>query len=163
MRARRPRPALDLLVELGVLDRGAGAAREHLGDEHVAFAEPSARLGGDQRDRARRLAPAADGDAEVRARRERAQQSQVHVVDRERRDGFLGRLLDDDKHMLAADNVLPVVTIALRDTDGFVAAVNEIAATLDTDTLIGLNKRFDVDKEDAEVIAKDFLTDQGLI
>lgn len=72
-------------------------------------------------------------------------------------------LLDDDKHMLAADNVLPVVTTALRDTEGFAAAVNEITTALTTDDLIDMNKRFDVDKEDAAVIAKDFLKDQGLL
>jgi osmoprotectant transport system substrate-binding protein len=72
-------------------------------------------------------------------------------------------LLEDDKHMLAADNVLPVVTTALRDTDGFTAAVNEITSVLTTDKLIDMNKRFDVDKDDAAVIAKDFLTDEGLI
>lgn len=72
-------------------------------------------------------------------------------------------LLDDDKHMLAADNVLPVVTTALRDTAGFVSAVNAITATLDTDKLIAMNKRFDIDKDDASVIAKDFLKDEGLI
>lgn len=72
-------------------------------------------------------------------------------------------LLDDDKHMLAADNVLPVVTIELRDTDGFAADVNEITEALTTDALIEMNKRFDIDKEDAAVIAKDFLTDESLI
>ena len=72
-------------------------------------------------------------------------------------------LLDDDKHMLAADNVLPVVTTALRDTDGFVAAVKEITSVLTTDKLIEMNKRFDIDKDDAAVIAKDFLTDESLI
>lgn len=72
-------------------------------------------------------------------------------------------LLDDDKHMLAADNVLPVVSLELRDTDGFAAAVNEITEVLSTDELIEMNKRFDVDKEDAEVIAKEFLEDEGLL
>lgn len=72
-------------------------------------------------------------------------------------------LLEDDKKMLAADNVLPVVTIELRDTDGFAAAVNEITEALTTDALIGMNKRFDIDKEDADVIAKEFLEEESLI
>lgn len=72
-------------------------------------------------------------------------------------------LLDDDKKMLAADNVLPVVTIELRDTDGFVADVNEITEALTTDALIEMNKRFDIDKEDADVIAKEFLEEESLI
>jgi osmoprotectant transport system substrate-binding protein len=72
-------------------------------------------------------------------------------------------LLEDDEHMLAADTVLPIVTIELRDTKGFVAAVNAITEPLDTDKLIGMNKRFDIDKEDAAVIAKDFLTKEKLL
>lgn len=72
-------------------------------------------------------------------------------------------LLDDDKKMLAADNVLPVVTKELQAIDGFIPAVNEITETLTTDELIAMNKRFDIDKEDAEVIAKDFLEGEGLL
>ena len=72
-------------------------------------------------------------------------------------------LLEDDKHMLAADNVLPVVSKELSDAKGFESAVNAITAKLTTDKLIDMNKRFDIDKEDAAVIAKDFLTDEGLL
>ncbi len=72
-------------------------------------------------------------------------------------------LLEDDKHMLAADNVVPVVSIALSGDADLVEATNAITAKLTTAKLIAMNKRFDVDKEDAEVIAKDFLTDEGLI
>ena len=42
-------------------------------------------------------------------------------------------------------------------------AVNNISKKITTDELIKMNKRFDVDKEDAAVIAKDFLTQNGLI
>jgi osmoprotectant transport system substrate-binding protein len=72
-------------------------------------------------------------------------------------------LLEDDKHMLAADNVVPVVTKALADTEGFAAAVNAISAKITTAKLIDMNKRFEVDKDDAAVIAKDFLTTEGLL
>ncbi len=72
-------------------------------------------------------------------------------------------LLDDDKHMLAADNVLPIVTTALKGVSGFTDAVDAITAELKTDTLISMNKRFDIDKEDAAVIAKEFLKDHGLL
>jgi osmoprotectant transport system substrate-binding protein len=75
--------------------------------------------------------------------------------------GFV--LLDDDKHMLAADNVVPVMTTELGGAAGFADAVNKITATLTTQKLIDMNKRYDVDKEDAAVIAKDFLTTEKLL
>lgn len=72
-------------------------------------------------------------------------------------------LLEDDKHMLAADNIVPVVKKDLAQNSDLTTAVNAISAKITTDGLIAMNKRFDVDKEDAAVIAKDFLTQQGLI
>ena len=72
-------------------------------------------------------------------------------------------LLQDDKKMLAADNVLPIVKATLTSSSDLVAAANAITKTLTTDELIKLNKSYDVDKEDAAVIAKDYLTSKGLI
>jgi osmoprotectant transport system substrate-binding protein len=71
-------------------------------------------------------------------------------------------LLEDDHHMLAADNILPVVSAELAKSADFVAAVNEITAALTTDKLIAMNKRFDIDEDDAADIAEDFLTEAGL-
>ena len=72
-------------------------------------------------------------------------------------------LLDDDKHMLAADNIVPVMAKSLESDSGLVAAVNKISAKLTTQGLIALNKQYDVDKEDPAVIAKGFLTKEKLI
>jgi len=72
-------------------------------------------------------------------------------------------LLEDDKHMLAADNVIPVMKKDLASNSDLASAVNAIGKKITTDALIDMNKRFDVDKEDAAVIAKDFLTQNGLI
>ena len=72
-------------------------------------------------------------------------------------------LLEDDKHMLAADNVIPVMKKDLASNSDLASAVNAIGKKITTDSLIDMNKRFDVDKEDAAVIAKDFLTQNGLI
>jgi osmoprotectant transport system substrate-binding protein len=72
-------------------------------------------------------------------------------------------LLDDDKHMLAADNVVPVMAKSLSEAKGLAAAVNKITAKLTTAELIALNKQYDVDKADPAVIAKDFLTKEKLI
>ena len=73
-------------------------------------------------------------------------------------------VLEDDKEMLAADNVTPVLSDELLDAygDDLVELLNEISAALDTETLTELNRRFDVDKEDASVIAEDFVADAGL-
>ncbi|MEY2398431.1 MAG: osmoprotectant transport system substrate-binding protein [Actinomycetota bacterium] len=72
-------------------------------------------------------------------------------------------LLDDNKHMLAADNVLPIVTTALATAKGFAPTVRAITDKLTTDKLIDMNKAFDIDKEDAAVIAKGFLDRNKLI
>ncbi len=73
-------------------------------------------------------------------------------------------LLQDDKNMLAADNVTPVLSQDVVDAygDDLTTLVNKISAAIDTDTLTGLNKRFDIDKEDADAIAKDFIAQAGL-
>jgi len=72
-------------------------------------------------------------------------------------------LLQDDKKMLAADNVVPVGKKEVVSNSDLATAVNAISKKITTDALIQMNKRFDVDKEDAAVIAKDFLTQNGLI
>lgn len=73
-------------------------------------------------------------------------------------------LLEDDMGMLAADNVTPVISQDLADAygDELVDLLNEISAAIDTETLTELNKRFDIDREDAEDIAAAFLEDAGL-
>ncbi len=71
-------------------------------------------------------------------------------------------LLADDKKMLAADNVVPVVSAELGQNAEFVDAVNEITETLTTAKLITMNKRFDIDKDDAAVIAKEYLAAEFL-
>jgi osmoprotectant transport system substrate-binding protein len=72
-------------------------------------------------------------------------------------------LLEDDMNMLAADNVFPVLTQELVDTygDDLTGLLDDISAELTTEDLIELNRRFDVDREDAEDIADDWLSDHG--
>jgi len=72
-------------------------------------------------------------------------------------------LLQDDQSMLAADNVVPVVTTELEAVEGLAALVDEVSATLTTDGLTELNRRFDVDVEDADVIARSHLEAAGLL
>lgn len=72
--------------------------------------------------------------------------------------------LEDDKGLLKADNIIPVASKSLADEGGddMAATVDEVSAKLTTEKLVELNKRFDIDKEDAEDIAKDFLDEEGL-
>ncbi len=72
-------------------------------------------------------------------------------------------LLEDDKGMLAADNVVPVLTTELQAAHGdeLNAVLNDVSSKLTTAGLTEMNKRFDIDKEDAEAIAADWLADNG--
>jgi osmoprotectant transport system substrate-binding protein len=72
-------------------------------------------------------------------------------------------LLEDDENMLAADNVFPVLTQELVDTygDDLTGLLDDISTELTTEDLIELNRRFDVDREDAEDIAEDWLSEHG--
>ncbi|HEX4868888.1 MAG TPA: ABC transporter substrate-binding protein [Acidimicrobiales bacterium] len=72
-------------------------------------------------------------------------------------------LLEDDKGMLAADNVLPVLTTELADVEGLSDLLDAISESLTTSGLTELNRRFDVDVEDADKIAESHLTDAGLL
>ncbi len=72
-------------------------------------------------------------------------------------------LLEDDQDMLAADNVFPILSQEVADAygDDLTGLLDDISAELTTDELIELNKRYDVDKEDADDIAEDWLADHG--
>jgi osmoprotectant transport system substrate-binding protein len=69
-------------------------------------------------------------------------------------------LLEDDKKMLAADNIFPTLSQELMDAYPELGdLLNSVSDALDTDTLVELNKRYDIDKDDAEDIAADWLKD----
>lgn len=76
--------------------------------------------------------------------------------------GFV--LLEDDKGIVGAENVLPVVRDEIVEAHGeeFEEFVNSITSKLTTDGLTELNKRVDIDKEDAEDVAADWLSENGL-
>lgn len=75
--------------------------------------------------------------------------------------GFV--LLTDDKTMLAADNVVPVLTIELEDAYGssITDVLNDVSSKLTTADLTAMNKLFDIDNQDADAIAADWLSDNG--
>lgn len=72
-------------------------------------------------------------------------------------------LLEDDQAMLAADNVVPVLSTSLSEVEGLAELLDSVSATLTTDGLTELNRRFDVDVEDADVIAQSHLEAAGLL
>lgn len=69
-------------------------------------------------------------------------------------------VLTDDKGIFSADNIVPVGTAKLIDAAK--ADLDKVSAKLTTKGVTALNKRYDIDKEDADVIAKDFIKDEGL-
>lgn len=73
-------------------------------------------------------------------------------------------VLEDTDGLLAADNIVPVVTDELVDAYGgdFETLVNDISAAITTENLTEANARFDIEAEDADVIAADFLAEYGL-
>lgn len=72
-------------------------------------------------------------------------------------------LLEDDKSLLAADNVVPVLTKELKDEYGssIEDVLNDVSSKLTTADLTAMNKRFDIDNEDVDVIAADWLAANG--
>ena len=70
-------------------------------------------------------------------------------------------ILDDPKHLFAAQNVVPLVTKA-KVTDTISSALNGVSAKLDTATLGELVKEVVVDKKDAAAVAKEYLSKNSL-
>jgi osmoprotectant transport system substrate-binding protein len=70
-------------------------------------------------------------------------------------------VLDDPKHLFAAQNVVPLITKS-KDDDTVSKALNAVSAKLDTETLAALLTEVVVDKKDASAVAKEFLTKNGL-
>ena len=75
--------------------------------------------------------------------------------------GFV--ILDDDQKLQLADNVVPVVSRKLTEAYGsdFASAVDAVSKKITTEELSKMNKRIDIDKEDATAVAKDFLKTNG--
>lgn len=72
-------------------------------------------------------------------------------------------ILEDDKGLINADNIVPVATEDLAKAGGSKLSdtVNKVSSTLDTAGLTELNRAFVVDKEDADDVASDWLSKNG--
>lgn len=72
-------------------------------------------------------------------------------------------LLEDDQQMLAADNIVPVVTTELSEVDGLVELFDLVSGTLTTEALTEANRAYNIDRLDADVIAGIYLEAAGLV
>ena len=71
-------------------------------------------------------------------------------------------VLDDDKKLQTADNIIAVANAKVAGDPALLAALDKVASALDTSKLIALNKAVDVDRKTPEVAAKDFATAEKL-
>lgn len=69
-------------------------------------------------------------------------------------------VLEDDKHLEAADNVVPIIRSAVANGE-VTSLLNSIDAKLTTAALTSMNKSADVDKEDPIDVAAKWLKDNG--
>jgi osmoprotectant transport system substrate-binding protein len=71
-------------------------------------------------------------------------------------------LLDDDKSLQLADNLVPAVN-ADSATDGLVTALNSLADVLTTEDLTELNRQVDAERQEAADVARAYLEEKGLV
>jgi osmoprotectant transport system substrate-binding protein len=74
-------------------------------------------------------------------------------------------VLDDDQGLINVENIVPVTTDAVVDAYGndFTSLVDRISAQLTTDELTELNRRFEIDREDVDVVARTWLEANGFL
>lgn len=71
-------------------------------------------------------------------------------------------VLEDDQGLQLAENIVPAVhTASLTDT--ITEVLNEVSAVLTTEELQAMNQQVDVDRENPEDVAEQFLADNGLL
>jgi len=73
--------------------------------------------------------------------------------------------LEDDQKIVATENIVPAVRQNVLDERGpdFAAAVNAVSAKLTTEQLRELNRQVDEDGDQVADVAKDWLSQQGLV
>src|SRR6478735_2950133 len=72
-------------------------------------------------------------------------------------------VLEDDKGLQNADNIIPAVNKATADANPAVLEVlDKVSAALDTDKLIELNKAVDIDRQTSSEVGGKFVTDEKI-
>jgi osmoprotectant transport system substrate-binding protein len=72
-------------------------------------------------------------------------------------------LLQDDKHLQNADNLVPIVNSASADKPDISAALDKLSSTLTTADLTQLDAKVDAQRQKPEDVAKAYLTSKGLL
>jgi osmoprotectant transport system substrate-binding protein len=72
-------------------------------------------------------------------------------------------VLDDDKHLQNADNVVPLVNAQVaQGQPALLPALNAVSAKLTTEDLVNMNAAVDVDRKSAEDVAAAWVQDSGV-
>lgn len=71
-------------------------------------------------------------------------------------------VLEEDQPLIPAENIIPVVR-ADALTEEVETILSGIAAALSTEELVELNRRMEVDREDPDAVAQDWLSDNGYL
>lgn len=71
-------------------------------------------------------------------------------------------VLEDDRQLQSTENIAPVVRTEVLN-DEIAQILNSISAAVDSPTITGLNKLVEIDKQDPDAVAGDFLQQQGLL
>lgn len=72
-------------------------------------------------------------------------------------------VLEDDKGLQNADNVIPAVNAAAAAADpALVPLLDSVSESLDTDDLIELNRSVDIDRRTSSEVAGEYVADEGL-
>ncbi|MEV5611582.1 ABC transporter substrate-binding protein [Streptomyces sp. NPDC052225] len=72
-------------------------------------------------------------------------------------------LLEDDKKLQNADNIIPVVNAKDAGDAGIADALGKLTKTLTTDDLVELNRKVDAERQKEADVAKEYLESKGLI
>ena len=72
-------------------------------------------------------------------------------------------ILEDDKHIQLADNLVAIVGKKFATDKDLAAALNALNAALTTADLAALEGKVDGERMKAEDVAKDYLTSKGLL
>lgn len=77
--------------------------------------------------------------------------------------GFV--VLEEPEGLIASENVAPVVSQEIVDAYGqnFVSVVNSISTEITTETLLDLNGRVELEAQDPDDVARDWLVENGFI
>jgi osmoprotectant transport system substrate-binding protein len=70
--------------------------------------------------------------------------------------------LEDPKQLILPQNVIPLVRAEVAENKTATAALDAVQAALTTEDLIALNSKVDDDRQDADQVAKEWLTSKGL-